>query len=95
MNTSTLAGLVLCGLATLPGAAAQAVDPKLLQQTTNSTCRYDGWGELQKKPVGEAKPNETPQAMSKRPINRKKAETSDYVERAVSLVHSYLPPKPE
>jgi len=66
-----------------------------VKRSTDAICRYDGWGELQRKPVGEVKPDETPQAMSKRPLNRKKAETSDYVERAVSLVHTYLPPKPE
>ncbi len=61
---------------------------------TSAQCRYNGFGELTKTPVsGAAK--EDPNALSKRPLVRKKAEIEDYIERAVSLVHSYLPPKPD
>lgn len=121
--------LLLCGLAALQGAAAQGVDPRLLNEvvavkvalatdqaalrqytwtehtevlikgdvksSTFAMCRYDGSGELQKRPMDAGKPAETPQVTSKRPLNRMKADTADYVQRAVSLVHTYLPPKPE
>jgi hypothetical protein len=58
-------------------------------------CSYDNQGQLQKTPLGGTKAKETPQVTSKRPVNRKKADTADYVERAVSLVHTYVPLKPE
>jgi len=58
-------------------------------------CRYDGSGELIKTPIGEAQENETASTVSKRHMVRKKAEMQDYIERAVSRIHTYLPPKPE
>jgi len=64
-----------------------------VKSSTTMACRYDGWGEVQRQPVGDVKPDDTPQATSKRLANRKKADTADYVERAVSLVRTYLPPK--
>ncbi len=66
-----------------------------VKRTLDSTCRYDAWGKLEKTPVDAAKTSETPRTMSKRPLNRKKADKADDVERALSLVLDYLPPKPE
>ncbi len=66
-----------------------------VKSSANVICRYDAWHKLERRPLGEANTTETPKATSKRPINRKKADMADYVERAVSLVHTYLPPKPE
>jgi hypothetical protein len=66
-----------------------------VKSSTFVSCSYDLTGELQKVPMQATKPDETPSAMSKRPLNRKKADMADYVQRAVSLVHTYLPPKPE
>jgi len=65
-----------------------------LKSTASAQCRYNGFGELTKTPAG-AGANDDPNALSKRPMVRKKAEIEDYIERAVSLVHSYLPPKPD
>jgi hypothetical protein len=66
-----------------------------VKSSTDAICSYDGQGQLQRRPIGAVKAAETPQVTSKRPLNRMKADTADYVERALSLVHTYLPLKPE
>lgn len=65
-----------------------------VKSSSSVQCRYNGFGELTKTPAS-ASSKEDPNALSKRPVVRKKAEIEDYIERAVSLVHSYLPPKPD
>jgi len=57
-------------------------------------CRYDGSGQLTKTPVAEGKEN-TSTAVSNRPTVRKKAAMQDYIDRAVSRIHTYVPPKPD
>jgi hypothetical protein len=59
------------------------------------TCRYDGSGSLTKTPVGEGKDKDTGRSTSNRPRQRKKADQQDYIERAVTKVHYYVPPKPD
>jgi hypothetical protein len=129
MNLQFLAGLFLCGLLPIQRAAAQNVDPRLMNEalavreelarslkalrqytwtestevlvkgkpksSSNLQCRYDGFGELKKTPIAGAASAKDPNALSNRPVVRKKAEMEDYVERAVSMVHRYLPPKPD
>ncbi len=64
------------------------------KSTSRALCRYNGFGELTRTTEG-AGAKDDPNALSKRPVVRKKAEMEDYIERAMSLVHSYLPPKPD
>jgi hypothetical protein len=59
------------------------------------TCRYDGSGKLIKTPVGEAAEEKRVSANSNNPRVRKKAAMEDYIERSISLIHYYVPPKPE
>jgi hypothetical protein len=67
-----------------------------VKNSSDSLCRYDGWGEVQKKQIAGAAPlDDAALAKSNRPLQRKKADMQDYIERAVSLVHTYLPPKPD
>ncbi len=66
-----------------------------VHSTRDMSCRYDSEGKVQKTPIGPVKEDKTPDTMSKRPANRKKADMADYVERSITLVHSYLPPKPD
>jgi hypothetical protein len=67
-----------------------------VKSSTEALCRYDGWGVVQKKQVaGPAPVDDAALAKSNRPIKRKKADMQDYIERAVSLVDTYLPPKPD
>lgn len=66
-----------------------------LKSSSSLRCRYDGFGELKKTPVAEGNAQNDPNALSKRPMVRKKADMDDYVERAVSMIHRYVPPKPD
>jgi hypothetical protein len=66
-----------------------------VKSSSASICRYDGSGELTKAPIDTAQEKKTSSAVSKRPVVRKKADMQDYIERAVSRIHTYLPPKPE
>ena len=58
-------------------------------------CRYNNSGDLTKTPVGQAEEKKDPSGISKRPAVRKKAGMQDYIERAVSMIQEYVPPKPE
>lgn len=65
------------------------------KSSRNSQCRYDGFGELKKSPIAAAASQSDPNALSNRPMVRKKADMEDYVERAVTMIHRYVPPKPD
>ena len=66
-----------------------------VKSSTQVACIYDTNGELKRTPVGPDKDNEPPNVVAKRHINRKKGEMQDYIDRSISMVHKYLPPKPE
>ncbi len=66
-----------------------------VRSSTAATCRYNRNGELSKTPMSEGDGKRDPNAVSKRHRERKKAEMQDYIERAVSLIHNYVPPKPD
>jgi hypothetical protein len=66
-----------------------------LKSSNTLTCRYDASGELLKTPLATGKKMDGGQATSKRPIVRDKADLRDYIERAVTRVNNYAPPKPE
>jgi hypothetical protein len=66
-----------------------------LKSATATICRYDLSGELTKTPLGTDNGKRAPSGVSKRPMVRKKADMQDYVERAVTRIHEYVPPKPE
>lgn len=65
------------------------------KSSSNLQCRYDGFGQLKKSPIATAGSPGDPNALSNRPMVRKKADMEDYVERAVSMIHRYVPPKPD
>ena len=58
-------------------------------------CRYDSSGKVTKVPVGTPKERDASGGVSRKPLARKKADMQDYIERAVSLLHNYVPPNPE
>jgi len=66
-----------------------------IKSKTALSCIYDSSGELKKTPLDESKQKQAPSVVSKRPVNRKKGDMQDYIERSVSMIHKYVPPKPE
>lgn len=67
-----------------------------VKSTTAVLCRYDASGDfIVRTPVGTAEEKRDPSAVSNRPIVRKKAGMQDYIERAMTRIHNYVPPKPE
>jgi len=66
-----------------------------VKSTKALTCRYDAFGKLLKTPLGAGKDMDAGRATSNRPAVRSKADMRDYIERAVSRIHDYVPPKPE
>lgn len=66
-----------------------------LKSSNTLTCRYDASGELLKTPLAAGKEMDRGRSTSNRPMVRTKADLRDYIERAVSRVHNYAPPKPE
>ncbi len=66
-----------------------------VKSATAVTCRYKSNGDLIKTPIGAADEEKKANATAKRVVTRKKAEMQDYIERAVSTIQDYVPPKPE
>jgi hypothetical protein len=66
-----------------------------VSSTSEAICRYNSAGELVRRPAGEAEQKERAYGGSNRPVVRKKAEMQDYIERAISVIRAYIPPKPE
>jgi hypothetical protein len=66
-----------------------------LQASTEFLCHYDSSGAVTKQPTGAGKEQKEASGISKRHRVRKKADTQDYVERAVGMINNYIPPKPE
>lgn len=66
-----------------------------VKTTTTFSCRAYGTGDITRTPV-EAPPQEnTPNPVSRRPLKRMKADMQDYIDRAISRIRTYVPPKPE
>jgi hypothetical protein len=66
-----------------------------VKSSTAATCRYNRNGDISKTPIGAAEEQKKANATAKRVVTRKKAEMQDYIERAVSTIQDYVPPKPE
>jgi hypothetical protein len=66
-----------------------------LKVTRDLVCRYDGAGKIVKTPAVEGQERQKSKAVSRRPLARSNADMRDYVERSISRIHSYVPPKPE
>lgn len=59
-------------------------------------CYYGADGVQQKVPIASAAPQEAPKrGLRGRVIEKKKEEMTDYMHKAVALVHSYVPPDAE
>jgi hypothetical protein len=66
-----------------------------LKSSVDISCRYDEAGRLTKNPYTELPDKPTSKAISNRPLVRSKGEMQDYIERAISRIQDYVPPKPE
>jgi hypothetical protein len=58
------------------------------------SCQYDASGKIVKTPLDTGKETGKAAATSRRPLVRGKADMQDYIERAVSRIHYYVPPEP-
>ena len=66
-----------------------------VKSSTDLNCNFDKDGYVVKTPLNTAKQEASdPSSVSKRPRVRKKAEQEDYIERAISMIQQYVPPKP-
>jgi hypothetical protein len=66
-----------------------------LKSSTDLICRYDSAGRITKTPASADDEREKSRAVSRRPLVRSSADLRDYIERSISRIHSYVPPKPE
>jgi hypothetical protein len=66
-----------------------------VKSTRAFNCHYDASGQLVKIPLDTDKETGKAAATSKRPLVRSKAGMQDYIERAVSRIHNYVPPDPK
>jgi hypothetical protein len=57
-------------------------------------CYHGADGQLQKVPVGEAPPAKKKRGLRGRVVEKKKGELTEYMQRAVDLVQTYVPPDP-
>ena len=61
---------------------------------TQNSCAYGADGKVQKTPVGAPPETKEKRGVRGKIVEKKKEEMSDYMEKAVALVHSYVPPDP-
>jgi hypothetical protein len=66
-----------------------------VKNSTDKLCRYGADGKVGKTPIGTPAPKKEMQGMKKRVAEKKIGELQDYMERAASLIHRYMPPSPE
>ena len=66
-----------------------------VKKTTNELCRYGPDGTVQKTPLDAPAPQKEMRGMKKKIVEKKVGEMKDYMDRAVALIHNYVPPSPE
>jgi hypothetical protein len=66
-----------------------------MKRSIEEICRYGPDGTMQKTPMGAPAPQPEARGMRKRIVERKTDELRDYMERAVALIHDYVPPSPQ
>jgi hypothetical protein len=65
-----------------------------VKKTTDKLCRYGPDGKVQKT-VLNTSPQKELRGVRKRVVDKKVDELKDYMDRAVALIHQYMPPDPE
>ena len=68
-----------------------------VKSSSAARCGYDSadHSKVVREPMGEAPEKPGSRQTSNRPVVRSKGEMQDYIERAVSRIREYVPPKPE
>jgi hypothetical protein len=66
-----------------------------VQSSSDAGCRYDADGQVLKESLGTAIEQDRANGLSNRPTVRRKADLQDYIQRTISLIAYYVPPKPE
>lgn len=66
-----------------------------VKSTKDNICRYGPDGKVQKTPIGTPAPTKEMRGLKKRVAEKKVGELTDYMERASSLIHHYMPPNPQ
>jgi len=66
-----------------------------VKKTQQYICRYGPDGKVQKTLLGQPAPEEHKRGLRGRIVEKKVDEMKDYMERAVALIHNYVPPNPQ
>ena len=66
-----------------------------VKKVTNELCRYGPDGEVQKTPLDAPAQQKKMRGMKKKIVEKKVGEMKDYMDRAVALIHNYVPPSSE
>jgi hypothetical protein len=61
---------------------------------TQNSCAYGADGKVQKTPASAPAETKEKRGLRGKVVENKKEEISDYMKKAVSLVHAYVPPDP-
>jgi hypothetical protein len=66
-----------------------------VKKSTDTLCRYGPDGKVAKTPIGTPAPKKEMRGLKKKVAEKKIGELQDYMERAASLIHRYMPPSPD
>ena len=66
-----------------------------VKKTQQYICRYGPDGKVQKTMLGQPAPEKRKRGLRGRIIEEKTDEMKDYMQRAVALIHNYVPPNPQ
>ncbi len=66
-----------------------------VKKSTDNLCRYGSDGKVAKTPIGTPAPKKEMRGLKKKAAEKKAGELQDYMERAASLIHRYMPPSPD
>ncbi len=66
-----------------------------VKKTTQYICRYGPDGKVQKTMLGQPAPEKHKRGLRGKIVEEKTDEMKDYMQRAVALIHNYVPPNPQ
>ena len=65
-----------------------------VKKTQQYICRYGPDGKVQKTMLGQPAPEKHKRGLRGKIVEEKTDEMKDYMQRAVALIHNYVPPNP-